>query len=84
MQELTFDQVEAVSGGQAGCSLPSLGTVAAGFGVGGGAGITAGAATGYSAIATAYGIIGTALAGSFMAGFAIGVGINHAIGACEP
>ena len=51
-----------------GCSLPSFGDIAIGYGVGAGTGMTIGAATGYSSYAAAGGYIGTALAGSFMVG----------------
>ena len=109
MQELTFEQVEVVSGGSKiedmrraqaareadkqlngndgggldGCTLPSLGTVASGFGAGYGAGGSIGAATGYSASAALGAWTGLALAGAGMLGYSIGVGINHAIGACD-
>lgn len=104
MQELAFEQVEIVVGGEgnegessdsvntdttkvkqdaAGCSIPSLGEAASAYGVGFGTGVTVGAATGYSVTATAVGYIGIALVGSAMAGYSLGVGINHMIGACD-
>lgn len=84
LQELTIAELEVVSGGQFGCSLPSLSGAAAGFGVGLGLGVTAGAATGKSAMAAAGGYIGTALVGSALIGYSIGVAINRALGQCKP
>jgi bacteriocin-like protein len=86
MRELNVNELQEVNGGDFkidGCSLPSFGEAASIYGVGGGIGMTLGAATGYSALAAIGGYIGVALAGSFMAGFSIGVGLNHLVGACD-
>ncbi|MEQ3443863.1 MULTISPECIES: hypothetical protein [unclassified Pseudoalteromonas] len=85
MRELNVNEIKEVNGAFSldGCSLPSFGDIAIGYGVGGGTGMTIGAATGYSSAAAAGGFIGTALAGSLMGGYFIGVGINHLFGQCE-
>lgn len=86
MKNLNVNEIQQVSGGAFsfdGCSLPSFGDIAIGYGVGGGTGMTIGAATGFSSAAAAGGFIGTALAGSFMGGYSLGVGINHLFRQCE-
>ncbi len=83
MRELTFSEVESVSGGLDGCTVPSLGDVGGAAGGAGAIGTAGGAMSGSSAIATGWGIIAAAVTVAFLGGYTIGVGINHVTGQCD-